>query len=128
MTITRYISPALAVQWHDDIKPSFFQMRKDLGNVQTITLHRDNPNDGSDVAVGPFEVVIVTASSATPHVGDDGSIAFVGVTGEFQSDDPGFSDIARDDRFCFSNGTCGKVTAGPIEDVAFTRAPFVVER
>lgn len=125
MTITRYISPAFAARWRDDIKPSLFQMSKDLGNVQTITFHRD-ATDGSDVAIGPYEVLVLTAAGGTSQVGADGSVSFVGVSGRFRHEPP--FPVQRDDRFCLSTGGCGSIVSDPIVDIAFIEAPFVIER
>lgn len=130
MTITRYISPAFATRWHDDIKPSLFQMSKDLGNVQTITFHRD-ATDGSDVAIGPYEVLVDTGGRigvgfGSPVVGADGAVSYVGVTGWLRKAAP-FS-VLRKDRFCLNTGPCGSITSDPLDNGTFISAPFVIER
>lgn len=124
--ITGYLNEVTAARWKDELKPKLFATSKQLGNVQTITFHRDNPNDGSDVAVGPYDVLVVVAGGGAPQAGPDQSVSFVGVSGEFRKESPFL--VARGDRFCLSTGACGVITTAPIADIAFLRAPFLIER
>jgi hypothetical protein len=123
--ISGYLDAATAAQWKAEFKPKLFATSKQLGNVQAITFHHDN-DDGSDHAVGPYDVLVVLASGGAPQIGAGQSVAYVGVSGEFRKEAP-FA-VARGDRFCLTSGACGTITTAPIADIAFIRAPFVIER
>lgn len=121
-----YLNDATAARWRDTYKPKLFATSKQLGNVQTITFHRDDPNTGNDVVVGPYDVLVVVLSGGAPQFGPDQSVSFIGVAGEFRKESP-FA-VQRGDRFCLNTGACGSVSSDPIDRGAFISAPFEIER
>jgi hypothetical protein len=122
--IDSYLSTAQATEFKTVIKPRLFATSKAIGNTQTVTFHRD-ADDGSDIAIGPYSVLVVMTNRA-PQDQRGQPLASSTLFGEFRKEPP--FDVRKDDRFCLTGGACGRVETAPLTDIAFIRAPFVLER
>jgi hypothetical protein len=122
--IESYLSTAQATEFKTVTKPRLFATSKAIGNTQSITFHRD-ADDGSDIAVGPYDVLITMAGRAAQDQRGQ-PLASSSLFGEFRKEPP--FPVHKDDRFCLGDGACGHVETAPIADVAFIRAPFILER
>lgn len=132
--MSRSLIPAsVAARINTVLKPNAFATQKAVGNVQSITFHREDPNTGADRAIGPFEVLIkLPGIGGAPVAGGPAgtAVSFVGYQGEFRIERgviPAFT-VHREDRFCLSNGSCGRLISEPVDAAAYTRVPFVIER
>lgn len=139
MSARRSLVPAsVSARIKGTLKPNAFETQMALGHVEQVTFHRDNPTTGADVAFGPVEMLIkLPGIGGAPVAGGPAgtSVSFVGFQGELRArnplslDDPTLKlKVHREDRFCLSNGTCGRVLSEPMDETAFTRVPFIVER
>lgn len=126
-----FVPSGVVARLRNTVLPKAFQTEKDLGNTQAVTFTYDRASDGGEVEVGPFELlVIIQPGGQNVSGGPVASTSSVGYIGEFRADLPSTPPfkVHRDYRFCLDNGTCGRLTSEPVDDIAFTRVPFVIER
>lgn len=123
-----FVPPGVVARLRNVILPRAFQTDKDLGNTQVVTFHRDNPNTGADMSVS-YEVLVIIRQGGTPiQGGTSTTVSYVGYTGELQRELGAEFKVHRDDRFELANGTAGRLTSEPVEDLDRQRVPFVIER
>lgn len=112
-----------------DVAKSEFLMDKQVGQTLSLTLWRDDEGDGSAVAIGPQDILVVVPEGGSTRRGAAAQITTN--TGELRKEAP--FNVKNGDRFTLPETFAGLggvscyVSEPPVDVGPYISAPFVAE-